>query len=210
MREPATGRYVYAVDGWEKTTAPGSHRRFPDTASVVVHERTETAKGTTFTVDLAYSDDHVERAVVRYGRQGLHVTFEGGRVVFFGGAVTETSQAEYHPPVLRTPYPARVGQRWSGTTEARRPQDGSRVRRESYHGRVVGTETVRVAGRPVDTVVVEWRSQFSGQEQGWREQKLWFSPRLGIWVKVHDRVHGERFNFAYDKNATLTLRRLPR
>lgn len=209
LRPPATGRYLYALEGWESTSAPGSRRGFPATATVTVHDRRQAPPGQSVTMDLAYSGSHEERMVLLYGPGGVAVTFEGGRVSFFGGTVTETSQARYRPPMLRTPFPATAGQTWSGESEARTPDDGSVVRREAYRGRVRGTEELTVAGRTLSTLVVEWRSEFTGRERGWRRQTLWFSPELGIWAKLHDRVHAERFRFAYDKDATLTLRQLP-
>lgn len=209
LRAPATGRYLYRLEGWEATSAPGSRREFPDTATVAVHGLREGPQGPSVTVDLTYSASHKERMVLLYGPDGVAVSFEGGRVSFFGGAVTETSQARYRPPVLRTPFPATTGHAWSGEAEAREADGGSVVRRVTYRGRVRGTQQLTVAGRTLTTLVVEWRSEFTGQERGWRRQTLWFSPELGIWVKLQDRVHAERFRFAYDKDATLTLRQLP-
>lgn len=209
LQPPTTGRYQYAVEGWESTSAPGSRRNFPSTATVAVHNRRQQARGTSVTVDLTYSDSHEERMVLRYGREDVAVTFEGGRVSFFGGAVTETSQARYEPPMVLLPTGAAPGDTWSGNAEARDPDDGSVARRVSYQGRVRGTEELTVAGRRLSTVVVEWSSEFTGSESGWRRQRLWFSPQLGMWVKRHDRVHAERYRFAYDKDATLTLRQFP-
>lgn len=209
LQAPATGRYRYAVDGWESTSAPGSRRDFPGTADVVVRDRREGEAGTSVTIDLTYSDSHDEQLVVRYGRQGAEITFEGGEVSFFAGTVTESSAAEYAPPMVRVPAGAAPGDTWSGSAEARDPDDGTVLRRVEYTGRVRGTEQVTVAGRSLSTLVVEWRSEFTGSESGWRRQTLWFSPELGIWVKRHDRMHAERFGFSYDKDATLTLRELP-
>lgn len=210
LQHPRLGEYEYALDGWEQTTAPGSRRRFPDSATVVVHSPAQTVSGTDFTFDVTYlQDQHEERLVVRYSDRGLEVTFEGGKVVFFGGAVTQTSQGVYHPPVLRTPYPAAGGHTWSGTAEVRAPDSGEVVRQERFQGRVLGEETLMVAGQQVRTVAVTWESQFSGKESGWRQQRLWLSPELGVWVKAYERLHGERANFSYDRESTLTLRRLP-
>lgn len=205
---PQTGRYRYELDGWEATSAPGSRRQFPDSADVFVHDRQDHADGSSVTVDVTYSDDHEERLVLRYGQGQIAVTFEGGKVSFFGGGVTQTSQATYRPPLIRTAWPADPGQTWTGTSEARDP-DGTVVRRERYTGRIRGTEAMTVAGQTLRTAVVEWESEFSGRENGWRQQTLWFSPDLGMWVKIHDRVHAERSGFAYDKDATLTLREGP-
>lgn len=209
IQPPVAGRYEYAVEGWESTSAPGSRRDFPSTATVAVHNRREQAQGTAVTLDLTYSDRHEERMVVRYGREDVAITFEGGRVSFFGGTVTETSQARYEPPMVMLPTGAEPGDTWSGSAEARDPEDGSVTRRVSYQGRVRDTEELTVAGRRLSTVVVEWSSEFTGSESGWRRQRIWLSPELGTWVKRHDRVHAERFRFAYDMDATLTLRELP-
>lgn len=205
---PATGSYLYALDGWEATSAPGSRREFPDTATVSAHSRQDGPDGTRVTLDLEYSDSHAERMVVRYGQAGVAVLFEGGKVDFFAGLVSQTSQVRYEPPVLRIPADPEQGASWQGRSEAR-DGDGSVVRSERYQGRVRGTEMLDVAGQRVRTVVIEWESQFSGEERGWRRQTIWYSPQHAMWVKLHDRVHGERFNFSYDKDATLTLRRLP-
>lgn len=205
---PAPGEYLYAVDGWEATSAPGSRRRFPATAPLVVHGRQDGPDGTRVTLDIEYSDSHAERQVVRHGPEGVEVLFEGGKVDFFGGMVSQTSQARYDPPVLRVPATTDAGHRWSGRSEARDP-GGRLVRSESWQGHVRGTEVLEVAGQQVRAVVVRWETEFSGQERGWRRQTIWYSPQHALWVKLHDRLHGERFNFAYDMDATLTLRRLP-
>ena len=57
--------------------------------------------------DLDFSDEHQEREIVAYRKDGIIFTFEAGSVTF--GAGTQTSEAIYDPPMTADADPARRG-----------------------------------------------------------------------------------------------------
>jgi hypothetical protein len=108
--------------------------------------------------DFYFSDDHEERQIVRADGSGLAATFEGGSITF--GPGTQTSQADYAPPML--PVPADGGTRppgtaAKGTSEAR---DGDQVTRvEDWTVTNAGTEEIDVAGQRTLTWVIKSERQ---------------------------------------------------
>jgi hypothetical protein len=90
-------------------------RPFPATATVSVHDRRGTSAGTEVTFDIT-SIPHEERLIVVYGPGGVSTSFEGGSIIF-GSLLSQGSQADYAPVIVRNPYPSRNG--WSGSAQAR-------------------------------------------------------------------------------------------
>ena len=199
---PAEGVYRYKLEGSE--SAAGIFQRpFPATATVAVHDRRQTADGTELTFDITYIPrEHEERLIVAYGPKGVGTTFEAGSIVFLS-LLSQVSQANYAPSILRNPFPSQAA--WSGLSEARDPSSGAVSRTERYDGTFVGRETVEAGGRSVETLVYEWRSTFTGSEKGTRVKRYWLDPARGLWVKWTEKIHGERGPLAYDEQATLTL-----
>jgi hypothetical protein len=80
---------------------------------------------------------------------------------------------------------------------------------------VVGTEDVVVGGNPVATVVVDVHraTQPGSSDQLTRDRRYWFDPVHALWVKWHERFHGERSagigTFTYDTDYTATLTQFP-
>src|SRR2546422_5933193 len=120
---PALGKYTYTVDGEESATGFGG-RRFPSQMTTVVHGA-EGLKADELVFDLTYSDQHKEREIVAYRDDGLAFTFEGGQVSF--GPGTQTSQADYDPPMVQIPWPLEPGASRAGTSKAKQ-SDGSVAR----------------------------------------------------------------------------------
>ncbi len=205
-RLPALGTYTYAVDGTEAASFFGP-RRYPDRMTMVAHGAPGLAPDQVV-FDLRYSDQHEERQIVSFKDDGVYFDFEGGSVTF--GPRTETSEADYEPPMLQIPKPLQAGVSRSATVRAR-DADGSVVRTEDVHVTVVGQETIPVAGASVATWKVEVRRTFrpGSAEQGTRNRTYWFDPARSLWVKFTEQFHGERsagaFSFTYDSNLTATL-----
>src|SRR5205814_1179182 len=148
--KPAVGTYTWAVNGTERASFVGN-RKFPDKMTMVVH----TAPGLQpdqLVFDLTYSDKHAEREIVGFRNDGVYFDFEGGSVTF--GPRTETSQADYQPPILEIPAPLQPGLSRSGVTQAK-AADGSVSRTEDWKTTVVGQEAVAVGG----TTVNAWKVQ---------------------------------------------------
>jgi hypothetical protein len=182
---PAVGTYTYAVTGWESATGFGQ-RDYPATMTLDVHTAPDLAADE-LVFDLVFSDQHEEREIIAFRPDGLAMTFEGGSVTF--GPGTQTSEADYKPPMLQIPWPLTAGTTRSGTTDA-----GSRV--EDW--------TVKVGGQENGLWVVDITraSRPGGSESVRRARRYWFDAARGLWTKWHETMHGERsqlgFTFTYD------------
>ncbi len=206
LGKPALGTYTWNVDGTEGASFVGS-RKFPDKMTMVVHSAPG-LKPDQLVYDLTYSDKHAEREIVGFRNDGIYFDFEGGSVTF--GPRTETSQADYEPPILEIPWPLKAGYTRTGVTQAKNG-DGSLSRTEDWTTTVVGQEPVTVGGTTVNAWKVQVDRKFrpGGSDQGYRNRTMWFDPARNTWVKFVEVFHGERhqvgFSFTYDSNATAVL-----
>ena len=204
--KPALGTYTWAVDGTEGASFVGN-RKFPDKMTMVVHSGPD-IKPDQLVFDLTYSDKHAEREIVGFRNDGIYFDFEGGSVTF--GPRTETSQADYQPPILEIPSPLQAGLSRTGVTQAK-GADGSVSRTEDWKATVLGQEAVTVGGATVNTWKVEVDRKFrpGSSDQGYRNRTMWFDPARNLWVKFAEVFHGERhtagFSFTYDSNVTAVL-----
>ena len=204
--KPAAGTYTWTVDGTEAASFVGS-RRFPEKMTMVVHGGAGVAADQ-LVFDLTYSDKHAERQIVGFRNDGVYFDFEGGSVTF--GPRTETSQADYEPPILQIPTPLQPGLSRSGVTKAK-GANGSVSRTEDWKTTVVGQEPVTVGGTTVNAWKVQVDRKFrpGTPDQGFRNRTMWFDPARNLWVKFTEVFHGERnqagFSFSYDSNVTAVL-----
>ena len=204
--KPALGTYTWAVDGTEGASFVGS-RKFPDKMTMVVHSAPG-LQPDQLVFDLTYSDKHAEREIVGFRNDGVYFDFEGGSVTF--GPRTETSQADYAPPILEIPAPLQPGLSRSGVTKAK-AGDGSISRTEDWTTSVVGQEAVNVGGATVNAWKVQVDRKFrpGSSDQGSRSRTMWFDPARNMWIKFVEVFHGERheigFSFTYDSNVTAVL-----
>jgi hypothetical protein len=158
--------------------------------------------------DLRYSDSHEEREIIGYRSDGIYFDFEGGSVTF--GPRTETSEADYVPPILQIPKPLAAGASRSGTTEAK-TASGSVNRTEDWTVKVLGQEPLTVAGATVQAwkVQVDRKTRPGSADQVTRQRVYWYDPGRALWVKFAETFHGERkifggsFTFDYQLTATL-------
>jgi len=206
LGKPAVGTYTWAVDGTEGASFVGT-RKFPDKMTMVVHGGPG-VQPDQLVFDLTYSDKHAEREIIGFRNDGVYFDFEGGSVTF--GPRTETSQADYEPPILEVPWPLRAGFTRTGVTKAKNG-DGSISRTEDWTTSVVGQEPVAVGGVTVNAwkVQVERKFRPGATDQGTRSRTMWFDPARNMWVKFTEVFHGERheigFSFTYDSNVTAVL-----
>jgi hypothetical protein len=158
--------------------------------------------------DLRYSDSHEEREIIGYRGDGVYFDFEGGSVTF--GPRTETSEADYDPPMLQIPNPLAPGASRSGTSQAK-SSAGSVTRTEDWKVRVLGQEPVAVLG----TTVQAWKVQVDRQtkpgsaDQVTRQRVYWYDPGRAMWVKFTETLDGTRQvgpgSFSYTSRLTATL-----
>ena len=204
--KPAPGTYTWTVDGTEGASFVGN-RKLPDKMTMVVHAGAGVDPDQ-LVFDLTYSDKHAEREIVGFRNDGIYFDFEGGSVTF--GPRTETSQADYDPPILEIPLPPQPGLSRSGVTKAT-VGDGKVSRTEDWKTTVLGQEAVTVGGATVNAWKVEVQRKFrpGSPDQGYRNRTMWFDPARNIWVKFVEVFHGERhtagFSFTYDSNVTAVL-----
>jgi len=204
--KPAVGTYTYNVDGTEGASFVGN-RKLPDKMTMVVHTGSG-LKPDQLVMDLTYSSNHAEREIVGFRNDGIYFDFEGGSITF--GPRTETSQADYEPPILEVPLPAQPGVSRTGVTQAK-GADGKVSRTEDWKTTVLGQEAVTVGGATVNAWKVEVQRKFrpGSADQGYRNRTMWFDPTRHIWVKFTEVFHGERHvglgSFTYDSNVTAVL-----
>jgi hypothetical protein len=204
--QPAVGTYTFAVNGTEGASFVGS-RKFPDKMTMVVHTSPD-LKPDQLVYDLTYSDKHAEREIVGFRSDGIYFDFEGGSVTF--GPRTETSQADYDPPILEIPSTLQAGFSKAGVSKAK-GADGNVSRTEDWTVSVVGQEPVAVGGATINAWKVEVDRKFrpGSSDQGYRNRTMWFDPARNMWVKFVEVFHGERHigigSFTYDSNVTAVL-----
>jgi hypothetical protein len=204
--KPAVGTYTWTVDGTEGASFVGA-RKFPEKMTMVVHGGAG-LQPDQLVFDLTYSDKHAEREIVGFRNDGVYFDFEGGSVTF--GPRTETSQADYEPPILEVPAPLQPGLSRTGVTQAK-GADGSVSRTEDWKTTVLGQEAVTVGGATVNAWKIQVDRKFrpGTPDQGYRNRTMWFDPARNIWVKFAEVFHGERhqagFSFTYDSNLTAVL-----
>jgi hypothetical protein len=204
--KPAVGTYTWTVDGTEGASFVGT-RKFPEKMTMVVHAGAG-VEADQLVFDLTYSPQHAEREIVGFRNDGVYFDFEGGSITF--GPRTETSQADYEPPILQVPLPLQPGLSRTGVSKAK-GANGGVSRTEDWKTTVLGREPVTVAGTTVNAWKVEVKRTFrpGGTDQGWRNRTMWFDPARNMWVKFVEVFHGERhqaaFSFTYDSNVTAVL-----
>jgi hypothetical protein len=204
--KPALGTYTYTVDGTEQAPFVGA-RRYPEKMTTVVHAGGG-IESDQLIFDITYSNNHVEREIVGFRNDGVYFDFEGGSITF--GPRTETSQADYEPPILQVPLPLQPGLSRTGVSQAK-GADGKVSRTEDWKTTVLGQEAVTIGGATVNAWKVEVQRKFrpGSADQGFRNRTYWFDPARRIWVKYTEVFHGERrtagFSFTYDSTLTAVL-----
>jgi hypothetical protein len=205
---PAEGTYRYTVTGDEAASGFGS-RAYPAEMSASVHGGDGVAADETV-LDLHFSDDHEERLVLAVEGSGLVARYEGGSITF--GPGTQTSQADYRPPMLLVPTDSGQRPRGSVTKGSSEAHDGDSVSRvEDWTVTSLGTETIDVLGHPTETWVVktERQSRPDSAEQVHRVRTAWYDPARGIWVRWTEKFDGYRttfgVKFSYRSDYTATL-----
>jgi hypothetical protein len=206
LGKPDLGTYTYTVDGTEQAPFVGA-RKYPSQMTTVVHAGGG-VEPDQLIFDITYSDNHAEREIVGFRNDGIYFDFEGGSITF--GPRTETSQADYDPPILQVPLPLQPGLSRTGVTQAK-GADGKMSRTEDWKTTVLGQEALAIGGATVNTWKVEVQRKFrpGSADQGFRNRTYWFDPARRIWVKYTEVFHGERrtagFSFTYDSNLTAVL-----
>ncbi len=204
---PRRGVYTYRVDGWEAATGFG-RRDYPEEATLTAHRDADDLDDDEIVFDIELSSQHEEREIVAYRSDAVAFTFEGGSVTF--GPRTETSEAEYEPPMVQIPLPLAEGEVRTGTSRAV-DSDGDTVRTEDWEVRVQGRERIETGTGAVDTwvVTIDRQTRPGSSEQVERHRTYWYDPQRQLWVRWYEEMHGERdmgpVTFTYDTEYTATL-----
>lgn len=203
---PRSGTYTFALRGTESASIVGS-RSFPGRMTIVVH-RGGGVGADDVVVDQAFSTEHEEREIRRHSADGVFLIAEGGSITF--GLVTQSSDVTYEPPMGYVPFPLATGTSQAGTSTARQP-DGTVARVDDWSVRIVGRESIVVAGAPTAAWVVQFdrRSRAGTGESVLQSTRSWFDAERGLAVKWEETVHGERDSIlirgSYDARYTATL-----
>lgn len=204
---PAVGVYTYALRGSESATLAGTRTLGPK-LSITAHGAAGLGPNQVV-LDYSFSPDHEEREILSYDSGGVAFAFEGGSVSF--GAISQTSQADYAPPMLQVPLPLVAGTTTHGASSAR-DAGGGTTRTEDWVVKVVGKEDLTVLGSTVPTwvVTVDRRTRPESADQVIRSRTYWYDPGRDIWVKVREHFDGHRsllglsFGFTADFEAVLS------
>ena len=197
---PTPGAYKVRVDGREgvRFTALGfCNRSFPATSTLYVKgDYQGRATTTSYQFDIQYSSLHSERHHYRYTPQGVFLEYEFAQVSCAGTA--QATNVDYSPPQEKVRLPLRVGASWNG-------QGGDAQRTETYAAKVLRTETLTIAGRAVNTYVIETSIRMTGDEHGTRLQQWWYAPTLAMPVQWHEEYDAARGPASYEAQLTVTL-----
>jgi len=203
---PATGTYQLAVDGGEHVKfGPFSacSNTFPRRSALVVQPASGEPSGS-YDFDQRFfpgnANKHDERHIYRYTDNAVFLSFEQATVTC--GGVKQSSSVNFSPAQLRVRLPLSSGESWHN-------DGGDGARTEKATSKVVGTDSVVVDGRSYTTWVIDTHVEMSGDEQGSRDQRWWWSPALGIPVKWHETLSGNRSGAAYSEDVTISVVGLP-
>ena len=213
---PTFATYVYSVEGSETVTAFGSRDYPPEMEMTVRRPDSSDAsfaplEENELVFDLVYSEEHTEREIVAYRRNGISFTAESDSITF--GPSTSQTDASYDPVMLQIPAPLKKGAKREGSSRAISPS-GEELREEDWTVTVEGAEEIDVLGEKVATwvVLVERQSQPGATQPMRRARKYWFDPERSIWVKWQETMSRPQDfgpgNFTYSTNFTATLDRI--
>ncbi len=185
---PGPGVYRYTSGGDERIgLGPLSVGRSLPTEALLVVKAGPTSRDVEFRI----SEDHAEGWRIERSEEGIRGAARTIRVGTLG-YTREVSGTATPAPLLR-PAKFRRDLAWSDTYTVA----GIVFRRES---KVVGREVKTIAGRTVRTWVIEVRETATGALHGSDERKEWWSPSLGIDVRVewHRDFDGTIVNIVSD------------
>lgn len=185
---PRPGVYQYLSGGDERIgLGPLSVGRKLPTSALLVVSPTPNAR----TVDLRVSGDHAEGWRVQSGAAGLKGIARTIRVGTLGYSREVTGNAV--PPVLLRPAKMKKGLAWSSIYKV-----GAIV----FHrdSKVLDRATMTVSGRPIRTWVIQTQETVTGALHGDETRKEWWSPALGVDVRVewHRDLEGTIQNVVSD------------
>ena len=191
---PAPGVYVYDATGTE--TGRGGpvsvSRDLPLEAQMIVWQRPGG-----YTSRLIYSGDHLEEADHTITEEGVAQTRVRTKLTVLG--TTTDDETPLSEPQIWIPADPQPGMTWSGGYEA----DGYGV---ALSSEVTGTETLQVAGQPVETVVVERTTTYSGGITGGWTDTYWWSPELSLPVKLTVSGESKQGIGSFSQETSITLR----
>ena len=169
---PPQGVYEYDVTGSE-TIIQGPieiTRAFPGSSPAIV---THTDSG--YQWEWRLSSDRTETLGYTVDDRGASAS--SGRSELVVAGITSDVSRDWTPAPLRYPLDPEVGQQFSDSVTG---SDGAKLDVETE---VTGTETIDVAGTPVDVSILESTLRFSGDSPGVVEEVLSYAPDTGLLVR---------------------------
>jgi hypothetical protein len=188
---PRPGVYTYALHGKECAIVLGLPicRAFPSRARMIL-----TRKPGTITIEIDYSQDHLEASRYTIHPDGLYLAWERTRLSF---GITQDDAAATLPATLALPATPRVGQHWT-----QHFSDGGLP--VVTTNRVTRQEIMRVGSTKVVVYEIDAASTIGGVHAGTETDITWHAPSTGLDVRleVHRRIGGA-FPYTMDTTATL-------
>jgi hypothetical protein len=188
---PRPGVYTYALHGNECAGVAIIRlcRDFPSRARMIL-----TRKPGTITIELDFSQDHLEASRYAVHPDGLYLAWQRTRIVI---GIAQDSAASTTPPTLAVPSALRVGQHWT----QRFLVDKLPV---VTTNRVARQTTMTIGGSDVSVYEIDAVSKTGGAHPGTESDITWHSPSSGLDVRqiVHRKIGGA-FPYSMDLDATL-------
>ena len=194
---PAPGVYTYRTRGGEGLSLMGVQRSFPDSSDMIVTE------GDCAVVSWVPITQHTETTTLCTGAAGSLT--ESSVMTAESIAGTSTSSKVTCPATAYVVPPGvRPGQRWQATCSLHDPAE-----RVSLRGRALGSVTVSVDGRRVQTVHTRVTLVYArGALRGINPTDFWLVPSTGLIVREKESVGVDQSGVHYSEDMDTTLARL--
>ena len=188
---PRPGVYTYALQGKECATVLGLPlcRTLPSRARMIL-----TRTPGTITIEIDYSQDHLEASRYTVRPDGLYLAWQRTRISF---GITQDDATATLPATLALPATPRVGQHWTQRFSA----GGLPV---VTNDRVTRQTMLTIGGAKVMVYEIDATSTIGGVHAGTETDLTWHAPSSGLDVRleVHRKIGGV-FPYTMDADATL-------
>jgi hypothetical protein len=188
---PRPGVYTYALRGKECASILGLPlcRAFPARARLIL-----TRKPGTITMEMDYSQDHLETDRYMIRSDGLYLAWQRTRLVF---GITQDDATPTTPATLSVPATLRAGQHW---TQRFMAGDLPVV----ITNRVIRQTMQPIGGSPTSVYEIDASSTIGGAHPGSETDVTWYAPSGGLNARLQvNRRIGGAFPYTMTVDATL-------
>ncbi len=181
---PEPGVYTYAADGSESLSVLGTTQAWgPTMPATITHE-----DDGCWRLRIDYSTHHW-RSQLLCAEAGDLVEREGStyQAFDFGVLIENTGAFTCDPPHVLMRSDADVGDEWRVRCEGTSAEQGTTVTTAGTNT-YLGTETLRIDGRPVEAHHYRQDRTLSGDQTGTQEDHQWYSVETGLLLRARSSV----------------------